>query len=78
MGSVVALVAHITGTVIAAILIYFLVPYLTDFLGNELRFNYIVLYSLLAIWSLREARKIEEGRHKEAEELEKFFSEDDN
>jgi len=77
MGSIIALMAHITGTIIAAVLIYFLVPYLTEFLGNEIEFNYIVLYSLLAIWSLREARKIEKGRHREAEKLEDLFSEDE-
>lgn len=77
MGLTFALLAHIAGTVIAAILIYFIAPYLTKTIETEVEFNYIVLYSLLAIWSLKEARKIEKGEHRKANELEKILSEEE-
>jgi TctA family transporter len=77
VGLTLALLAHIAGTVIAAILIYFSAPFLAEVTGMEIEFCYIVLYAILAIWSLREAQKIEDGRHNKANELEDIFSQGD-
>lgn len=77
MGLTLALLAHITGTAIAAILVYIAAPYITKATGTEVAFNYIVLYSLLAIWSYKEAQKIEKGEHRKANELEKILSKDE-
>lgn len=77
MGLTLALLAHIAGTAIAAVLVYFAAPYITKATGTEEVFNYIVLYSLLAIWSYQEAQKIEKGEHSKANELEKILSKDE-
>ncbi len=74
MGLTLALAAHIVGTTIAAVFVYFATPYIAEYLGAETGFSYIVMYALLAIWSLREAQKIEKGEQREANELEKITS----
>lgn len=77
MGLTLALLAHIAGTIIAAILIYYSVPFFADATGMDVRFYYIVFYSVLAISVIREAKEIEDGRHKKANELEDVFSHGD-
>ena len=76
MGQSIALLAHIVGTFLAAVLIYITTPYASKALGSELEFSYIVLYLLLSIWSVREGRKIESGKHPLANKLDEIFDRD--
>lgn len=76
MGRTLALLVHIIGTIFAAVLIYFLAPYMARVSNTEVTFNYLVLYALLAIWSLKEASAIESGKHKKANELDEMISKD--
>lgn len=77
MGQTIAMIAHILGTLLAAFLIYITVPIVSEILGTEIEFNYIVLFSLLSIWSVREGKKIESGKHTLAIKLDEIFYRED-
>lgn len=77
MGLALALVFHILGTCFAAVVIYIVSPMISELIGEDLRFVYTVLYALLAIWSVRTAKKIETGKHEVANELESIVSKED-
>jgi hypothetical protein len=66
-----ALIAHIAGTLFAAILVYFLSPFMAEISGMTTTFVYIVMYALLAIWSWREGKKIKSGKYQKADETTK-------
>ena len=76
MGRAIALIAHIFGTLLAAVLIYIIAPYLSRVLGSEVEFIYIVFYSMLLIWSVREGRKIESGKHSLANKIGEILDRD--
>lgn len=78
MGTSLALIAHLLGTIVAAFLIYFISPYFADFIEADLVFVYWVLYSLLVVWSISEAKDIKFGRNKKTQKLNELFDEDDN
>jgi hypothetical protein len=78
LGTSLALIAHLLGTIVAAFLIYFISPYFADFIEADLVFVYWVLYSLLVVWSIREAKDIELGKNKNTQKLNELFDEDDN
>lgn len=77
MGLVLSLASHIMGTIVAAIFVYFIAPYFSEYIEADVEFVYLVLYALLAIWSVREGRKIEKGKHEIANDLEKIVSPED-
>lgn len=77
MGISLALLAHILGTVLAGVLVYFISPYFAELIGAELTFVYLVLYSLLSVWSFREAKEIESGKNKKANQLSEILDKDD-
>lgn len=77
MGLTLAYLLHTLGVILAAALIYFATPTLAKVTDTELGFYYIVLYALLVIFAVRTAKKIEDGEHQEANDLEKIISKDD-
>lgn len=77
MGLVLALASHIVGTLVAAILVYVITPYVAEAIEAEVGFTYLVMYALLAIWSVRQGRKIEKGKHAAANSLEEIISPED-
>lgn len=76
MGQSIALIAHIFGTLLAAVLIYIFTPYICKVLGYEIGFSYILFYSLLAIWSVRTGQKIESGKDFLANKFDENFDGD--
>lgn len=78
MGLILSLASHIAGTITAAILIYFITPYFSSLIEAEAGFVYLVLYALLAIWSVRTGRKIEKGKDNVANNLERIIFPDDD
>lgn len=73
MGLILSLALHILGTFTAAVVIYFITPWFSRLVEAEVGFVYLVMYSLLAIWSVRTGRKIEKGKHNVANDIEKTF-----
>jgi hypothetical protein len=69
---------HFLGIALAGVMIYFLSPWLSTSLNNEVEFTYLVLYSLLGIWSYLESKKILKGQNKAANELTKIIEKEDN
>lgn len=54
----VKLFLHFIGTLIAGVMIYFITPWVSEILNNEVEFVYVVLYSFLIVLSYRESKKI--------------------
>lgn len=72
-----ALSAHLLGTGLAAILIYIISPFFAEFIEAELPFVYLVLYSLLVVWSFLEGKGINEGNNEKANKLNDLFDRED-
>jgi hypothetical protein len=46
------------GTILAGVMIYFITPWLSELLNNEVEFVYLFLYSFLIVSSYQESKKI--------------------
>lgn len=49
---------HLMGTILAGVMIYFVTPWVSELLNNEVEFVYLVLYSFLIVSSYQESKKI--------------------
>lgn len=49
---------HLMGTILAGVMIYFITPWLSELLNNEVEFVYLFLYSFLIVSSYQESKKI--------------------
>lgn len=55
----VKLFLHLMGTILAGVMIYYIAPWLSELLNNEVEFVYLVLYSFLILSSYQEYKKIQ-------------------